>query len=69
MSGLAKQFGVATGKAGALREAIDAKVDGEPGGRPSIHAPNRMSAAPSSSPPCSTLSSLSTSGASPTCCA
>jgi hypothetical protein len=33
MSGLAKQFGVATGKAGALREAIDAKVDGEPDGR------------------------------------
>ena len=33
MSGLAKQFGVATGKAGALREAIDAKVNGEPDGR------------------------------------
>src|SRR5262249_58220420 len=30
MSGLARQFSVATGKAGALRDAIDPKVDGAP---------------------------------------
>lgn len=30
MTGLAKQFGHATGRGGALREAIDLKIDGEP---------------------------------------
>ncbi len=73
---LARQFGQATGKRGALRSAIGELRPAEDRGSranpiPATTSapPSRTGAAPSWSPRCSTPSSRSTSADPPTCCA